>query len=88
MVLYMNYATTCNERNTTMPSEDKNAQIWAKIILSVFKAVPSAIIDIGLAEQERVAQKEQRLNDLGLIRSAIKVKQEVDSALDEWIINL
>jgi hypothetical protein len=88
MVLYMNYATTSNERNTTMMSEDKNSEAQVKIGLLILKAIPSVVIEVGLSEQERLASEEQRLNDLKFIRSVKNIKHDIDSALDEWIVNL
>lgn len=84
----MNYATTSNERNTTMMSEDKNSEAQVKIGLLILKAIPSVVIEVGLSEQERLASEEQRLNDLKFIRSVKNIKHDIDSALDEWIVNL
>jgi hypothetical protein len=60
----------------------------AKIGLLVLKDIPSNAIGVELSEQEKLAQKEHRLNDLRLIRLGKGIKQELDSALDEWILNL
>lgn len=67
---------------------DDGSKVWAKIGLTILKAVPSVVIDIGLSEQEKLAQKEHRVNDLRLIQLGKNIKKDVDSALDEWIDNL
>lgn len=70
--------------------EDVNKTL-TKIFLTIAKAVPSYIIEVGLAEQEeqeRIAKEEGRKNDLTLIHFVRNIKHSVDSALDESIANL
>lgn len=68
-------------------SDDENNKIWTKIFFAVVKTVPSMLIDAELSKQEALAQKEQRSNDLELIRLGKSIKKIVDSSLDQLIIN-
>jgi hypothetical protein len=68
-------------------SDDENNKIWTKIFFAVVKTVPSMLIDAELSKQEALAQKEQRFNDLDLIRLGKSIKKTADSALDQLIIN-
>jgi len=67
-------------------SDDDN-KIWTKIFFTIVKTVPSMLIDAELSKQEALAQKEQRSNDLELIRLGKGIKKIVDSSLDQSIIN-
>jgi hypothetical protein len=71
-----------------MASEEENGKFWAKVGLLCLKAGPSIASDVWLSEQEKLAQKEHRVNDLRLIQLGKSIKKDVDSALDEWIVNL
>ena len=46
------------------------------------------IVEIVVEKPEEYLARAQRLNDLKLIRSIKNIKQDIDSALDEWIIYL
>ena len=67
---------------------DDESKFWVKISLTILKVVPSVAIDIKLSEEEKLAQKEHRINDLRWLRLGKSIKKDVDSALDEWILNL
>jgi len=67
---------------------DDDLKFLGKIGLFVLKTIPSVVIDIKLSEQEKLAQKENRLNDWRLIQLGKNIKKDVDSALDEYIVNL
>jgi hypothetical protein len=69
-------------------TDDDDAKRVTKFVLSMIKAVPSTLIDIDLSEQEKLAQKEQRFNDLRWIRSEKSIKKHVDSILDDLISSI
>lgn len=68
-------------------SDNEDNKIWEKIFFTIAKTVPSMLIDAELSKQEALAQKEQRFNDLELIRLGKCIKKTVDSTLDQLIIN-
>lgn len=71
-----------------MKMADDDSKVWTKIGLLLLKAGPSIASDVWLSEQEKLAQKEHRVNDLRLIQLGKSIKKDVDSALNERILNL
>jgi hypothetical protein len=67
---------------------DDDAKKVGKCILAIAKTIPSTLIGDELAKQEKLAQAENRLGDLLLIRLGQSIKKHVDFLLDEWIVNL
>jgi hypothetical protein len=77
--------------NSVEAKDEDMGKTLAKIFFTISKSVPSYIIEVELAEQEkqeRIAKEEGRENDLTLIHFIRNVKHSVDSALDESIANL
>jgi hypothetical protein len=60
----------------------------AKLFFALLKTGLSYGIDVELNEQERMAEKEGRLNDLKWINLVRNIKRDVEPAIDDWIVNL
>lgn len=69
-------------------SDEDNFKKWAKIGLLILKDIPFDAIDVELSEQEKLARKEHRVNDLRLIQLGKNIKKDVDSSLDDLILSI